>query len=655
MSNTNPEEQLKKSLIEVDILRFEVKKLEKEVAEKKEALHQLRHSTSWRITKPLRAVKKVLVAFGKAIKLLPKIPVLITHIRKFGWQKALRNAKSRLNLTPSINLYKLVHLSESELSQQKGTLFPFMPLISIVVPLYNTQQAYLCELMDSAFAQTYSNWQLILVDASDKTPNEVQSICLAHTAEDSRVLYKKLERNQGISQNTNHGLDLATGDFLTLLDHDDLLHPAALFEVVKSINETDADLLYTDEINYSGSLEYNSSPHFKPDFSPDTLRSYNYICHLMVYSRELHEKCGNLQKEYDGSQDYDLVLRLSEQAKKIVHIPQPLYFWRQHEGSFSYDVVQKEQCIVSAKKALSNHLERIGLKGQVLDAQQLTCYRIKYELAGTPLISIIIPNKDHVGDLDKCLSSILEKTSYPNYEILIIENNSEDPKTFKYYESLNDKSIRVIQYPGTFNYAAINNHAAKCSTCDYLVLLNNDTEVITPEWLEEMLMFAQRDDVGAVGAKLYYADDTIQHAGVILGIGGTAGHSHKGCNRSDNGYSNRLQLVQNISAVTGACLMVSREKFFEVDGFDENFTVALNDVDLCLKLREHSYLNIFTPFAELYHYESKSRGYEDSREKKRRFRDEIFLFHSKWGELLRTGDPYYNPNLTLDEENFTMA
>ena len=525
---------------------------------------------------------------------------------------------------------------------------------SILVPLYNTPIKFLKQMIDSVVNQTYSDWQLCLADGSDQNHayvgEYVKSIC------DSRISYKKLDKNMGISDNTNECIKMSEGNYIALFDHDDLLHPSALYEMAKVICEKDADFIYTDEVTFVGKTSNITIYNYKPDYSPDTLRSYNYICHFTAFSRELLEQVGNFNNEYDGSQDYDLILRLTEKAKQIAHIQKPLYFWRSHKASVASDVSAKPYVVDSAKRALSAHLERLGLSGRIEDSSVLTTYKIQYDIKGEPLVSIVIPNKDHTDDLEKCLLSVYGKSTYKNFEVIVVENNSTEEKTFEYYKESQDKykNLRVISWGKGFNYSAINNFAVKQANGEYVLLLNNDIEVITPDWLEQMLMFAQRSDVGAVGAKLYYSDDTIQHAGVIVGLGGVAGHSHKFFDRDNPGYMARASIAQNLSACTAACLLVRKSVYEEVGGLDENYAVAFNDIDFCMAIRKAGYLIVFTPYAEFYHYESKSRGDEDTPEKRARFNSEVFRFQDKWGDELKAGDPYYNPNLTLDSENFAL-
>lgn len=538
--------------------------------------------------------------------------------------------------------------------KELATAFDKNIKFSIVVPLYNTPLKFLKEMIKSVQNQTYKNWQLCMADGSDIEHDYVGEY--VNSLNDKRIIYKKLEKNMGIADNTNACIEMADGDFIALFDHDDLLHPSALFEMAQAIEQKNADFVYTDEVTFVGRTSNITIYNFKPDFSPDTLRSYNYICHFTAFSKELLNMVGGFNREYDGSQDYDLILRLTEKAKNIVHIPKALYFWRSHKASVASDVSAKPYVVESAKRALAAHLKRIGLSGEVKDAIVPTTYKIQYDITGKPLVSIIIPNKDHVDDLEKCLASVYEKSTYKNFEVIVVENNSTEEETFNYYKTamLKYNNLKVITWEKGFNYSAINNFAVEQADGDYVLLLNNDIEVITPDWLEQMLMFAQRQDVGAVGVKLYFADDTIQHAGVIVGLGGVAGHAHKCFARENPGYMARAVITQNLSACTAACLMIRKDVYNKVGGLDEGYAVAFNDIDFCMKIRDNGYLIVFTPYAEFYHYESKSRGDEDTPEKRARFNSEIFRFQERWGKELKAGDPYYNPNLSLDSEDFAL-
>lgn len=548
-----------------------------------------------------------------------------------------------------------IRLSGAERKRQAQYRFPRKVVFSILVPLYNTPLPYLEQMIRSVQAQTYENWELCLADGSDGEHAEVGTFCRSVAQLDSRILYRKLEENRGISENTNACIDMSSGNYLALLDHDDLLHPAALFENMRAICEENADFIYSDELTFKKRTSAILLIHYKPDFSPDLLRSQNYICHFSVFSRQLLEQAGRFSDAYNGSQDYDMVLRLTEKAEHIVHIPEVLYFWRAHAASVAGGVEAKPYCITAAKRALTDHLKRVGLEGTVTDSLAPTTYKINYAIHGCPLVSIIIPNKDEAASLQKCLRSIAEKSTYENYEIIVVENNSTKPETFELYEKLKlEEKIRIVYWKKPFNYSAINNFGVGEARGEYLLLLNNDVEIITPGWIEEMLMFAQRPDVGAVGAKLYYPDDTVQHAGIIMGLGGVAGHSHKNAPRDDVGYFYRLTIAQNLSGVTGACLMTKRSVWEQVGGLNEAIAVAFNDVDFCLRIRAAGYLIVFTPYAELYHYESKSRGQEDTPEKIRRFNHEVETILAAWGPVIQKGDPYYNPHLTLDKEDFSL-
>lgn len=551
---------------------------------------------------------------------------------------------------------------EEEAKRQREAEFPRMVKISILVPLWNTPEMFLREMIESVMNQTYENWELCLADGSDGEHAYVKTICQEYQDKArGRIVYQKLLKNEGIAGNTNACYRLATGEFIGLFDHDDILHPSVLYEYVKAINEQDADYLYCDETTFkSGNINKMLTMHFKPDYAPDTLRANNYICHFSVFSRALLEGTELFRTNFDGSQDHDMILRLTDRAKHIVHVRKLLYYWRSHEGSTAAGIGAKPYAIEAAKGAIGDHLKQHGFTHFTIVSTRAceTIFRIRYQIQGNPKISIVIPNKDHAEDLSRCVMSILTKSTYGNYEILIVENNSTTKEIYELYDKLTAEypQIRVIRYEGAFNYSAVNNFAVKQASGEYILLLNNDTEVITANWLEELLMYAQRADVGAVGAKLYYGDMTIQHAGVILGLGAhrTAGHSHHRIPKQNLGYMGRLCYAQNMSAVTGACLMVKKACYEKVGGLDENFAVSLNDIDFCLKLREEGLLNVWTPFAELYHYESVSRGLDDHGERAERYNREAGQFKDKWRTVLEKGDPYYNPNFSLDRSDYTI-
>lgn len=564
--------------------------------------------------------------------------------------------------------------SEEQAKKERETVFPRMVKISILVPLWNNKREFQIEMLDSVMNQTYTNWELCLADGSDAEHSYIEEICKEYAAKaDGRIVYKKLAKNGGIAGNTNECLKLATGEYIGLFDQDDILHPSVLFEYVKAINEQGADYLYCDETTFkSGDINQMLTMHFKPDYAPDNLRANNYICHFSVFARELLDGNELFRSKFDGSQDHDMILRLTDNAKKIVHIPRLMYYWRSHAGSVASGIGAKPYAVAAAKGAVAEHLRKHGYENFKITSTRAfeTIFKIRYEIIGNPKISIVIANKDHAEDLKRCIQSIYEKSTYDNWEIIVVENNSTQQSTWDYYKELTgadaktgqavseDGKVKVVVYQtdGSFNYSAVNNFGVGFAQGEYILLLNNDIEVITVNWLEELLMYAQREDVGAVGAKLYYADKTIQHAGVVLGLGAhrTAGHSHYKQPKANLGYMGRLCYTQNVSAVTGACLMVKKSLFEEVGGLEEGFAISLNDVDFCLKLREKGYLNVFTPFAECFHYESVSRGLDDHGEKAERYNRESEMFRKKWKAVLDAGDPYYNPNFSLDRSDFSL-
>ncbi len=608
----------------------------------------VRDTWYWKLSKPVRVVVHFVIRTRNAY----------IHYGGFKgmyrrWKQKKGEASKRLDFgTKSFP-------NAEERRREEETVFPRKIKISVLVPLYNTPEKFLREMIDSVVTQTYKNWELCLADGSDDKHTDVGRICQEYIEKDSRIKYQKIEKNLGISGNTNVCFSMATGNFIGLFDHDDVMHPSLLFECVKTVCEKDADYVYTDEATFtSPNLDDLIVLHFKPDYSPDNLRANNYICHFSMFDADLLKKTGLFRPEYDGSQDHDMILRLTEEAKHVCHIPKILYYWRSHPNSVAADIGAKTYAIDAAKRAVHDHMrDYYGIEVEVESTRAFpTIFQIKYPINGEPLISIVIPNKDHVEDLRRCITSIEKKSTWKNYEIVVVENNSVEQSIRDYYKELeSDPKVKIVTYEGGFNYSKINNAGVKETKGEYLLFLNNDTEVISPDWMEQLLMYAQRKDVGAVGAKLYYADNTIQHAGVVIGLGAhrSAGHTHYKMPREHLGYMGRLCYAQDVTAVTGACLMVKKSIYEEVDGLDESFTISLNDVDLCLKIREKGYLNIFTPFAELYHYESKTRGMEEG-EKLRRYERECAHFRDKWKEQLDAGDPYYNPNFSLDYSDFTL-
>ena len=561
-----------------------------------------------------------------------------------------------------------------DLEKQKNTEFSYSPKISIVVPMYKTNMKFFEELINSLKNQTYSKWELCLADGSPEKNKEFEKII----ENNNKIKYKFLGKNEGISENTNEAIKMATGEYIGFLDHDDTLSENALYEIVNCLNkDKSVDFIYTDEDKLDQNYMY-FDPYFKPDFSPETLECNNYITHFVVVKKDLIDKIGMLDSKYNGAQDFDFVLRATEKSKKIVHIPKVLYHWRVHRESTAFLPDTKPYAFEAGKRAVEAHLNRIGKKANVEESQDVPgAYKINYEIVGNPNITIIIPNKDNIKLLKRCINSILKLTTYKNYEIFIIENNSIKNTTFKYYKKIaKNTKIKILNYNKNtimdlngerkleldnnenskleFNYSSLINFGVKNSKSDFILQLNNDTLLLTPNWLEIFIGYAQNKEIGAVGARLYYPDKTIQHAGIILGINGIAGNALVNLPYGKHAYFGIEAITRNVSAVTGACLFCRRNLYEEV-GFMDNkkFKVAFNDVDFCLKLLERGYRNIYNPYIELIHYESKTRGYEDSPEKIKRFEKETENFRKRWSKLLQN-DPYYNPNLSRKTVNYDI-
>nr|WP_314465680.1 glycosyltransferase family 2 protein [uncultured Clostridium sp.] len=551
----------------------------------------------------------------------------------------------------------LTKTTEEELAQQRQFVFDYMPRLSVVIPTYKTPERFLSAMLDSLLAQTYTNWEVCVADGSPKGEG-VERVLKRYAMKDERFRYVILGENKGISGNTNAAIEMATGDFIVLADHDDTLAPDALFECVKAINkDPEIDVVYTDEdkLDIDGGELFE--PHFKPDFSPDLLTSVNYICHLFMVNHELLLEVGLFKEEFDGAQDYDFILRCTENARKICHIPKALYHWRCHQDSTASNPESKLYAFEAGARAVKAHYDRLGIRAHSVEKGiDYGIYHTTFEITGDPLVSVIIPNKDHSADLDLCMRSLIEKSTYKNLEFIVVENNSTDPATFAYYEKIQKEFefVHVVTWEREFNYSAINNFGVSFAKGEYLLFLNNDTELINPESIHEMLGFCQRDDVGITGVRLLYSDDTIQHAGVVVGFGGIAGHTFIGLHKAESSYFNQAMCARNYSAVTAACMMSKRSLFEQVGGFSEDLAVAFNDIDYCMKIRSLNKLVVYAPYALFYHYESKSRGLEDTPEKVERFNREIRKFSDKWPDILRDGDPYYNPNLTLRKSNFAL-
>ena len=672
MEEINYQEEYEKERVKSAYLADRVAQLEDQVDDLEFKLNRIKNNPLWKASGPARSAYHF-------------VQRQVDRVRNQGDARGVvKKIQYKIREKQAVKGYGTASFpdeAERARQMQESASFKRQVLISILVPLYNTPKNYLKDMIDSVVNQTYPNWQLCLADGSDAEHAYVHDIVEEYRSRDDnlreRIVYTKLEKNGGISANTNACLAISTGEFIAPFDHDDYLHPSVLYEYVKVINEQDADYLYCDETTFRDTdLNKFVTIHFKPDYAIDNLRANNYICHLSCFARTLLEGEDLYRSEFDGSQDHDMILRLTDKARKIVHVPKLLYYWRSHSGSTAGNIAAKTYAIDAAKGAVADHLRRHGYKNFKITSTRAfeTIFKITYEIIGNPKVSIVIPSRDHEEDLRRCITSILDKSTYDNFEIIIVENGTSEEAALRYYSELLsgpykdririidadrdgadfDPAVRGAAQP--FNYSRINNLGVQKASGDYILLLNNDTQVISVNWIEELLMYAQRPDVAAVGGKLYYPDKTIQHAGIVIGLGAhrTAGHTHYRQRRENLGYMGRLCYAQNVSAVTGACLMVKKALFEEAGGLDESFAVSLNDVDLCLKLREMGYLNVFTPFSELFHYESVSRGLDDAGEKAQRYNEESEHFRTKWKEVLEKGDPYYNPNFTLDRSDYSL-
>lgn len=544
---------------------------------------------------------------------------------------------------------------EAELEKQRKHHFSYEPLISVAVPAFRTPETFLIQMIESLLDQTYGNWELCIANGSPED-TVMKGVLDEYMKKDSRIRVSELSENKGIAGNTNAALEMARGEFVGLLDHDDLLAPNALYEVARALDsDRTLDAVYTDEDKVTTELDEHFQPHLKPDFNLDLLRSNNYICHFFVVRCSVVEKAGGFRQEFDGAQDHDFIFRCVETAGKVGHIPEILYHWRTHKASTADNPASKMYAFDAGKRAIEAHLERTGTAGVVTHTPDLGFFRVKYPVQGSPLVSIIIPNKDEKETLKTCIESIQEKAEYDNYEIIIVENNSTTEEIFQYYKELSqDPRIRLLRWKKEFNYSAINNYGVSHAKGEYLLFLNNDVKVITPGWIKEMLGVCQRPEVGAVGVKLIYPDNTIQHAGCVIGIGGIAGHMFVDMPANRTGYLHKASILQDMSAVTAACMMMKKTAFEEAGGFTEKLSVAFNDVDLCLKVRKNEKLIVYDPYVQLYHMESKTRGAEDSTEKVRRFQEEIEYMRCQWIDILKKGDPYYNKNLSLTKWNYSL-
>ncbi len=642
-----------------------VREKENHISQLELSLYQMKDTIGWRFIEKLRRARdKVLPHGSRRRKIFDVVIKSIKYLQIEGGKRLLNKILERSGLSFFLlshkDPYKLWILKneppENKLKDmgKDSHNFKYRPKISIITPVYNVDKRWLKLAIESVINQVYDNWELCIADGGSTFPH-VRDIIEEYVKKDERIKVTFLPENRGIAGNSNEALSLATGELIGFLDHDDELTPSALYEVVKLLNANrDIDFIYSDEDKIS-TRGARFEPHFKPDWSPDYFLSNNYICHFTVIKKSIIDKIKGFREGYDGSQDYDLFLRATEIAHNIAHIPKILYNWRIIQGSAAGLADAKPYAFESAKKALKSAVKRRGYDCYVVDGAANGFYRIRYKILGNPEVSIIIPTRDKSEILRNCIDSIFYRSSYRNYKIVIVDNQSREEDTFKYYQGIgSNPKISIINYDRAFNYADINNHAVTQVDSEYIVFLNNDVEVISPGWIEAMLEFVQRKDVGAVGARLYYPNEKIQHAGVIISMGGVAGHPHCNFPKDSHGYFGRITAIQNFSAVTAACLMIRKEVFDEVGGFDGEYSHAFNDVDFCLKIRQKGYLIVYTPYAELYHHESLSRGYEDTVEKKMRFKKEIDCFQTKWKDVLANGDPYYNPNLTLKKEDFSL-
>lgn len=621
----------------------------------------------------------------------------IRYLKHYGWKEFFirLQEKQEAENVPYEPWYEKHKVTETELLRQQKETAGWKddsPLVSVVVPLYSTKEQFLREMIASVQAQSYANWQLCLADGSpdDRVEQVVQKIA----ENEERIVYSHLNENLGIAENTNAAIALAKGEWIAFLDHDDLLAPDALYEAVSLIREgvknltgpeaaglcrnTQAglkyDMIYTDEDKVDMAGKVHFQPHLKPDINIDLLRSNNYITHFLLVKKTLLDKVGGIRKNFDGAQDYDFILRCVEEARAVGHVPRILYHWRSHAESTSENPFSKQYAVEAGKRAIEEHLKRVGVSAEVTATKDMGFYSVHYPVQEKPLVSIIIPNKDEVDSLKKCLVSI-QASDYRNYEVIIVENNSEE-ETFSYYRSIAPKErkedgvncmegrlsggqrICVAVWHEGFNYSKLNNFGVSHANGSYLVLMNNDIELIHSDWLEEMLGTCQRPEVGIVGAKLYYPDHTVQHAGIVVGIGGNARgigqNMFSGLKEGRSGYLHKASVTMNYSAVTAACMMVQRSAYEAAGGFEEKLAVAFNDVDFCLKVRALGYLVVYQPRIEAYHYESKSRGAEDSKEKTDRFQREIEYMRNHWIGILKGGDPYYNPNFSSVYSNYSL-
>jgi O-antigen biosynthesis protein len=650
---------------------------DRQIADLTQAVEAMRRSTSWRLTRPWRAIGGVVLKFRRAWQF-----ALSASRRYGGWGRTAsiayglfrregiaglrrgmmvvrtRSASfDRNDYQAWVQRYATITDESRAAMRDKMAGFASQPLISVLMPVYNAPVEFLSQAIDSVRGQLYPNWELCIADDASTDP-QVRALLEAAAAQDSRIKIDFRATNGHISQASNSALALAQGEFVALFDHDDLLTEHALYWIVEAINRNpDAGLIYSDEDKVDATNR-RYDPYFKSELNYELLLAQNMICHLGVYRTSLLRSLGGFRTGFEGAQDYDLALRVIEQLEpaQVVHVPQVLYHWRAIAGSTALAAGEKNYAADAGRRAVAEHLARKGLAAEVCPAPEaLALNRVRFACPSPqPLVSIIIPTKDRADLLGMCLNSLEAKTSYSNYEVIIVDNGSVEPATQALFDRLQAPRFKVVRDDSPFNYAALNNSAARLARGDLLCLMNNDIEILTPDWLEEMVSFALRQDVGCVGARLWYPDGRLQHGGVVVGVGGIAGHSHKYLPKGQAGYFARAVLHQSFSAVTAACLLVRRSVFEQMGGLDEQLVVAFNDVDFCLRVQAAGYRNVWTPYAEMNHHESASRGEEDSPEKIARFKREIDYMKARWGDGL-LNDPTYSPNLTLDGEDFSYA
>jgi glycosyltransferase involved in cell wall biosynthesis len=658
---------------------------ERQIDNLNQTIFELHGSMTWKLTAPVRLLGRQLLNIKLILKALPYARSvcggyggLLQHIWRTYKKEGFKGIKFRIAFSAGrstpisafgyfesnpndyfewVRRYDTLNDADREKIKTQVRRLSQTPLISVIMPVYNPPLSMLEEAIQSVQNQLYHHWELCIADDAS-TDKSVLELLQAYADKDPRIKVVFRKQNGHISAASNSALDLARGKYIALLDNDDLLPEQALFFVSQAISKhPDVGLIYSDEdkIDQAGR---RYGPYFKPDWNPDLFLSHNMISHLGVYRADLVKKVGGFRQGYEGSQDYDLALRCIEQlaVQQIVHIPRVLYHWRSHRGSTAHAGSEKSYALPAGERALNDHFTRINVsaKAELLD---IGMYRVRYDISHpSPLVSLIIPTRNGFKLLKNCIESIFAKTSYKNYEIIIVDNNSDDPQILDYFADIvTDYRIRILRDESDFNYAKLNNLAVLNAKGEYICLMNNDIEVITPEWLYEMMSLATQPSVGGVGAALWYPNNTLQHGGVITGLGGVAGHAHKHLPKGHPGYFGRARLIQSVSAVTAACLVIKKDIYQEVGGMDEvNLKVAFNDIDFCLRVRNAGYRNVWTPFAELYHHESATRGYEDTLEKRLRFRGEILYMQKRWDKAL-LNDPAYNPNLTLNREDFSLA